>query len=162
MSGGRTARRIAWRVAPVTRGRAAMCRAVLEALPRWFAIPEAREDYIAAAGRLPMLACSDAGGPAGFVSLKRHAPETWELYVLGVMPALHRRGAGRALVEAAAAHARARGGRLLTVKTLAPAAHSRPYDRTRRFYRALGFFPVESFPTLWGPDNPCLLMAKRL
>ena len=162
MSGGQMSPRNGWRVAPVTRGRSAICRTVLEALPRWFAIPQAREDYIAAAAHMPMLACRADGGTAGFVSLKRHAPETWELYVLGVMPALHRRGAGRALIAAAERYARARGARLLTVKTLAPSARYAPYDRTRRFYRALGFFPVETFPTLWGPDDPCLLMAKRL
>lgn len=151
-----------WRVARITRGRAAICRAVLEALPDWFGIAKSREDYIVAAGRMPMLACHENGRAVGFVSLKRHAAETWDLYVLGVMPELHRRGVGRALIAAAERFVRARGGRLLTVKTLAPAAKSRAYDRTRRFYRAQGFFPVETFPTLWGRDNPCLLMAKRL
>jgi hypothetical protein len=33
---------------------------------------------------------------------------------------------------------------------------------TRLFYEAIGFLPIEVFPTLWDPWNPRLLMLKRL
>jgi ribosomal protein S18 acetylase RimI-like enzyme len=33
---------------------------------------------------------------------------------------------------------------------------------TRRFYEAIGFEPIEEFPTMWGNDNPCLLLVKPL
>jgi len=36
------------------------------------------------------------------------------------------------------------------------------YAATRRFYEAIAFEPIEVFPALWGPDNPCLLMLKGL
>ena len=56
----------------------------------------------------------------------------------------------------------AQGVRYLTVKTLA-ADHPDPhYAATRRFYEALGFEPLEVFPTLWDADTPCLLMLKCL
>jgi hypothetical protein len=35
------------------------------------------------------------------------------------------------------------------------------YARTREFYTALGFRPLEELPDLW-PDNPCLIMVKSL
>ena len=73
-----------------------------------------------------------------------------------------RRGLGRALVRAAERHGRATGRALLTVKNLAPRVESDEYGRTRAFYEAMGFRPVEVFPTLWGEANPCLLMAKPL
>jgi len=53
-----------------------------------------------------------------------------------------------------------RGIRFMTVKTLA-ASHPDPnYAKTRRFYEAIGFLPLEVLPTLWGCSNPCLLMLK--
>lgn len=36
------------------------------------------------------------------------------------------------------------------------------YERTRRFYLAAGFTPLEEFPDLWDERNPCLLMVKSL
>jgi hypothetical protein len=36
------------------------------------------------------------------------------------------------------------------------------YDRTRRFYEAVGFLPLEETTAFWGPDNPTLVMVKVL
>jgi GNAT superfamily N-acetyltransferase len=82
--------------------------------------------------------------------------------VLGVRRDRHRRGVGRRLVAAAEAHCRAAGLIYLTVKTLAP-SHPHPfYARTRAFYAALGFVPLEVLPKVWGGGNPCLLMVRRI
>ena len=82
--------------------------------------------------------------------------------MLAVLPDHHRRGIGRALVERAAAHARAEGRTLLHVKTLAPSDPDPGYAATRRFYEALGFVPLEELPQVWGPENPCLIMVRPL
>ena len=50
---------------------------------------------------------------------------------------------------------------LLQVKTLGPTRPSEHYDRTRAFYAALGFQPLEEIHDLW-PGNPCLIMVKPL
>ena len=144
----------------VASGRDAVCREVLEALPEWFGRPAAVASYVAASRTQPMLASfAGDGSPVAMLSLKLHASATAEVHVLGVKRPWHRRGIGRALVSAALSEARARGLDLLTVKTLA-ASHPDPhYVATRRFYEAVGFLPVQEFPTLWGPDTPCLLMA---
>jgi GNAT superfamily N-acetyltransferase len=142
--------------------RATVARAILEALPAWFGIRRAREGYIAQAARAPMFVCEDEADAMGFLVLQRHTAAAWEIAVMAVRPDRHRRGAGRALVAAAAAHAAARGAAFLTVKTLAPSSPYRPYARTRAFYRAMGFLPLEVFPTLWSRDDPCLLMALPL
>jgi hypothetical protein len=48
------------------------------------------------------------------------------------------------------------------VKTLGP-THSDPgYARTRAFYLAVGFRPLEEFGLIWDEGNPCLIMVKRL
>ena len=48
------------------------------------------------------------------------------------------------------------------MKTLAATQPDPNYAATRHFYEALGFLPVEVFPTLWDARNPCLLMVKPL
>ena len=151
------------RVIAIADDREAICRRVLADLPDWFGIPEATENYIRAAGRMPMLGWRDSGGEvAGFVSLDRTSEATVDMHVIGVLASHHRHGVGRALVDAAADWARGEGASLLAVKTLG-ASHPDPfYGRTRLFYEAMGFLAVEEFKNLWGPDNPCLLMIKPL
>lgn len=143
-------------------GRTAIAETILRDLPDWFGIETATAAYITAAGTMPMLAATSAGGVVGFASLERTTAAAVEIHVIGVLGAWHRRGVGHALVEAAAAQAQREGARLLTVKTLS-SRHDDPfYARTRRFYEAEGFLPVAELPEHWGPDNPCLLMAMPL
>jgi ribosomal protein S18 acetylase RimI-like enzyme len=143
--------------------RGAMCREVLESLPEWFGIPATIESYVAAADELPMLACFDpAGDVVGFVSVKTHTAFAAEVYVMGVKGSWHRRGIGRASIEAVVELAISQGVRFLTVKTLSPSNDDPNYTRTRLFYEAVGFLPIEEFPTLWGPENPCAFMLRPI
>ncbi|WP_158814473.1 N-acetyltransferase [Methylocapsa sp. S129] len=148
---------------PVFAGRGAICREVLESLPAWFGIASAIESYVSAADGMPMLACFDPAGPvAGFVSVKVQTAVAAEVYVMGVKRQWHRQGIGRSLIEAAVQLAAAQRSRFLTVKTLSSSKADPNYAATRRFYEAIGFLPIEEFPTLWGADNPCLLMLRPL
>ena len=81
---------------------------------------------------------------------------------MGVKRSWHRCGIGRALIEAVVELAISRGVRFLTVKTLSPSNGDPSYARTRLFYEAVGFMPIEEFPTLWRPENPCLFMVRPL
>jgi coenzyme F420-0:L-glutamate ligase/coenzyme F420-1:gamma-L-glutamate ligase len=137
--------------------RSRIAEAVLRDLPEWFGIESATRAYVEAAAGLPTLALPP---DEGFVCLKQHTPRAAELYVLGVRRALHRRGLGRALVAAAEAWCRARGVRLLQVKTLGPSRESEGYAATRRFYEALGFVALEELHGLWDEGNPALILVK--
>jgi GNAT superfamily N-acetyltransferase len=150
-------------IAEVRSGRSELARSILERLPQWFGRPDALEAYIRAADTLPMFAgWTDEGSALGFLSLKEQTAATVEAFVLGVVPEHHRRGVGGALFAHAEREMARRGYRFLTVKTLA-ASHPDPhYAATRRFYEAIGFMPLEVFPTLWDPDTPCLFMVKPL
>jgi GNAT superfamily N-acetyltransferase len=148
---------------PVFDARGAICREVLESLAEWFGIPASIDAYVSAADGLPMLACFEpAGDVVGFVSVKTNTPVAAEVYVMGVRRAWHRRGIGRALIEAAAQLANCQGARFLTVKTLSPSNPDPNYAATRLFYEAMGFVPIEEFQALWNADNPCLLMLRPL
>jgi ribosomal protein S18 acetylase RimI-like enzyme len=95
------------------------------------------------------------------MSLRQHNPITSEIEVLAVAPDLHRRGAGRALVTAAEASLRESGARLLEVKTLGPSHPDEGYRRTRAFYEAMGFLPLDEVD-IWAPGNPALILVKPL
>jgi ribosomal protein S18 acetylase RimI-like enzyme len=142
---------------PVYHGRGAICREVLDSLPEWFGIPASVENFVVTADRLPMLASfSPAGEVVGFVSVKTHTAFAAEVYVMGVKRRWHRRGIGRALIEAVVELAISQGLRFLTVKTLSASKDDPNYARTRLFYEAVGFLPIEEFLTIWGPENRCV------
>lgn len=142
--------------------KANVCREVLEDLPEWFGIPESTQTYIADSENMPMFVCYSEQEPTGFISLKMHNQFSAELYVLGVKRRFHRQGIGKALVDAALQFANREKMRFLTVKTLASSHPDPHYAGTRKFYEKVEFLPVEVFPTLWGAENPCLLMVKVL
>ncbi len=89
-------------------------------------------------------------------------PTAAEVYVMGVKRPWHRRGIGRALIEGVVQLAMSQGIQFLTVKTLSPLNDDPNYARTRLFYEAVGFLPIEEFPTLWGPENPCIFMLRPI
>lgn len=167
------------------RGYEAAAEGILRALPSWFGIESSIVEYATAVEELPTFvaltggkgdvdasdaaaeaAADDAGGAArdviGFLTVKPTSADALELHVMGVLAEWHRRGVGRALVERAAAYARAEDFALLHVKTLAASDPDPGYAATRAFYLALGFRPLEVLPAVWGPENPCLLLVKPL
>ena len=138
-----------------------IAREVLEALPEWFGIPEAREEYIKKSAAQPFFAAFDGENAVGFLCLDETGKDTAELYVMGVLKDHHRRGVGRRLFEAAKERARALGYSFLQVKTVQMGKYPE-YDATNRFYLALGFREFEAFPTLWDEWNPCQIYVMSL
>ena len=136
-------------------------RAILEALPAWFGIEEAREEYIRLSAGQPFFAAMDGDAPLGFLYLKETGRATAELYVMGVLQPHHRTGIGRALFAAARQRAAQLGYSFLQVKTV-QTGHYPEYDATNRFYLSLGFEEFEVFPTLWDEWNPCQVYVMAL
>ncbi|MCE5195897.1 MAG: GNAT family N-acetyltransferase [Negativicutes bacterium] len=135
---------------------------ILDQLPDWFGIPEATANNVRQCAVLDLWVARDEEKPIGFIALKQHFPEAAELTVLGILPEYHRQGVGRQLLAAVENRCRREGIRFLQVKTLDPMKENACYDRTRSFYLAMGFTPLETFPTLWDAANPCLQMIKVL
>lgn len=137
------------------------CEAILRNLPDWFGIEESIVEYVEDVRSMHTLVVRANGGVAGFLTLHEHNPSTSEIHIMAVDSRYQRRGIGRALVSEAVNVAMDRGNALLEVKTLGPSHPDRFYARTRRFYEAMGFMPVEEIHDLW-PGNPCLIMVKVL
>jgi GNAT superfamily N-acetyltransferase len=138
------------------------CIPILRKLPEWFGIEEAIPEYEREIEHLPTFLAKSNGQVQGFLSLKKHFSASAEILVMGVCPEAQRGGIGRALVQAAEAYACGSGVEYLQVKTLGPSRPSPEYARTRLFYEAMGFCPLEEFTQIWDEHNPCLILIKRL
>lgn len=137
-------------------------RRILADLPRWFGIPEAVDCYVASCADLSYYAAFANDEAVGFVAIKQHYPTSAEIYVMGVDERFHRQGIGRALVDACREYCRQHGIEYLQVKTLAETHPDASYAKTRAFYAAMGFRPLECLPELWNPSNPCLIMVQHI
>lgn len=149
-------------IVALTPDRAAACEAIGRALPAWFGIEEGLADLRHCAETQAGVVAVAGEETIGFVTLTSHFPETREITWMAVHPEWHRRGVGRRLVAAAVERCRSESATTLLVKTLADTHPSPEYARTRAFYAAMGFRRLEVFPDLWGPHNPCLLMARMI
>ena len=93
-------------------------RYILEALPDWFGIPEAREEYIEdSVGKIFFCAYKDEK-PVGFLYLKQTGKDTVELAVMGVLKEYHRNGIGKSLFECAKKVICEKGYSFIQVKTV--------------------------------------------
>ncbi len=131
-----------------------IARNVLEALPNWFAIKEAREKYIYDSKDQIFFAVKYNDKYVGFLCLKETSKSTVELVVMGVLKEYHRQGYGKQLFEAARSYAKGLGYEFIQVKTVAM-WHYDIYDKTNLFYQSVGFKELEIIPTLWDEKNPC-------
>jgi GNAT superfamily N-acetyltransferase len=169
MGNGPSARRQGWRVTSGEPDPATVER-LLRRLPTWFGIESSVLEYIESARGLPAYLAwpqgpAAAGHPpdlaAGVLLAVRHFPRSAEIYLMAVDPAVHRQGAGRALITALESDLSADGVEFLQVKTLGPSHPDLGYARTRQFYASVGFQPLEEIAGLW-PGNPCLIMIKTI
>ena len=135
-----------------------ICNTILRALPNWFGIESSIVEYVKDVQELPLVAAFHKGSPVGFLAIKNHNAYTSEVHVMGILPEFHRQKLGKSLIEAIIPLC----SEYLTVKTIDASRENEHYAKTRQFYLAMGFKPLEVFPELWGKDNPCLMMIKDL
>ena len=133
---------------------------VLKDLPEWFGIPESTQAYIEGAKDLQVWAAYQEGDLLGFVSLSYSSEDCAEIDCIGVKKAHQGRGIGSRLLATLESEA-SKNVDFLQVKTVAEGSN-RDYDRTNIFYRSLGFKKLEIFPQLWGPQNPCQILIKKM
>ena len=133
---------------------------ILRDLPEWFGIPESTQAYIEVAKDLQVWAAFQESNLFGFVSLSYSSEDYVEIDCLGVKKAHQGRGIGSQLLATLENEAR-KNVDYLQVKTVAEGSN-KDYDRTNVFYRSLGFKKLEIFPQLWGPQNPCQILIKKI
>ena len=143
-------------------GQSSVCEPILRALPDWFGMEAGIVQYAKDIDHLPTFIARVESEAIGFLTLKLHNDFAAEVYVMGVRTEWHRRGAGRLLIQKAKEYLAQQDIRYLQVKTLAPSHPDPFYARTRTFYFAMGFRPLEEFSQIWDAQNPCLIMVQYL
>ena len=116
-------------------------RTILEALPDWFGLPEAREEYIVNSVNQQFFAAVKEEKTIGFLCLKQTGKDTVEVSVMGVLKEFHRHGIGRKLFMKAREKAIKDGFSFIQVKTVQMGQYDN-YDNTNKFYISLGFRSV--------------------
>jgi len=142
--------------------RPAECEAILRSLPYWFGIEESLRMYARDSSRMPTFAVELEARLAGFVSLRQHFEQSWEVHCIAIAAQARGRGLGTRLLRHAENWLKAQGVRFLQVKTIAATKADEHYAETRAFYLARGYTPLEVFPALWTPGNPALQLVKVL
>ena len=99
----------------------------------------------------------------GFATYKKVNRDVLEITWLGISLEFQRRGIGGKLVQESLRQMRNKY-KLCIVKTLADSDSSKPYKKTRAFYKAIGFIPLEPISPYpgWDSDNPCQIFVKPL
>lgn len=138
------------------------CERILRSLPRWFGIEESLLEYVRDADRFPTFHALDNGRSVGFLTVREHFQECWEVHCIAVLAERRGQGTGRKLHAHVERWLQARGVRFLQVKTLADSHPSKEYAQTRAFSARLGYVPHEVFPRLWGPMLPVLQLVKQV
>jgi len=135
---------------------------VLRALPDWFGDESGIVDYVEESANLPFWAVFDKGECIGFLAAKAYNALHIGLYVMGIMTEYHRISIGKGLFNTFQNYCLNNGYAYMSVKTLDFSCDYEPYNKTRKFYEAMGLQPFEVLKTLWDEDNPCLIMIKDL
>ena len=108
-----------------------------------------------------------ARAPNGTVLGATHfAPEPfadrmWNLYFIVVDPELHGQGLGQALMHEVELRLRARGEELARTLIVETSSTAR-YERTRRFYRQLGYDEEARIRQFYGPEDDKIVFWKAL
>jgi len=139
-----------------------VCENILYQLPDWFGNKQAILDYIEAVKDMIFYAYYEKNEPIAFIALKIHNEFMAEISVMGVLEPFHRKGLGKKLINECEKYCRKNNFEFLTVKTLADTNPDESYAKTRAFYQAMNFKPLEIFPQIWDENNPCLYMIKIL
>lgn len=139
-----------------------ICKSILEALPDWFGIPEAIDEYAEKASQMPFWALFDEKKAIGFLAIKVTSDDTAEIYVMGIRESYHRKGFGKVLFSTCYEWCRQQSMSFLQVKTLDKSHPDTHYASTRKFYKAMGFRELECIPEIWGKENPCLIMIMSI
>jgi N-acetylglutamate synthase-like GNAT family acetyltransferase len=143
-------------------GKSDVCEPILRSLPDWFGMERSIVKYLKDMETMPTLIAKANGETAGFLTIKKHNGYSAEVHVMAVRSEMHRSGVGRQLIQSPETVLRRDGIEYLQVKTLGPSMADEHYERTRAFYMAMGFRPLEEFANVWDAENPCLVMVKKL
>lgn len=135
---------------------------ILRMLPQWFGIESAIVEYVEGVKSNDFYAAFLSDSPVGFISIKSNNRYTSEIHVMAILKEFHNLGIGKQLIKTAEEEMVKTKVMFLMVKTLGSSHPDKNYECTREFYSRAGFYPLEEIKEIWGEQNPCLIMVKKL
>lgn len=135
---------------------------ILRQLPEWFGIEKSLVEYTDGVKTTDFYAAYYLDKPIGFISMKTNSVYTSEIYVIGILKEYHSNGIGKRLLKVLENQLTQSKVKFLMVKTLGESHPDKNYKGTRKFYKKVGFYPLEEIKEIWGKENPCLIMVKSL
>lgn len=141
-------------------------RKILMDLPEWFGIEESTKGYVEKSIEGEFLAAECYIGNqneiVGFMNVIYNNEFTGEIFSMGILKKFHNKGIGMLMVKRGEEILKNRGIEYMMVKTLGPSDPDENYNKTRDFYYKCGFRPMQELSEIWGKDNPCLIMVKKI
>ena len=152
-------------IRPLDAADAPACDEVIRSLPYHFGDPDGRRECAEVVRASAGLVAVRDDQVVGFLTVAHHFESVSEITWMAVHARHRGQGIGRALVRRLTDQLRGEGRRLLlvlTVSSLDPEPGvTDGYQRTRAFYRSVGFLPARELPDLW-PGDKALLLAMPL
>jgi GNAT superfamily N-acetyltransferase len=143
---------------------AAACDAIVGTLPYHFGDADGRRQCAEAVRSQRGLVAEESAEVVGYMTLEPRFEDCLEITWMGVRADRRRHGVGGALLDRAAAAARAGGRRFLLVLTVSPSDGPDEipdgYRATRAFYESNGFVLARDFPGYWESDTPVLMVRS--
>ena len=138
------------------------CDAIVSGLPAWFGNADGIAECAIAVRAHDGLVAVERGEVVGFVTFEPRSRAGWEIMWMAVRADRRARGVGSSLVEELGS-VLPDDAEMLFVKTLSErdGDPGPEYTATRAFYLAQGFRPMAELD-IWGPENPCQLLGRRL
>ena len=152
-------------IRPLEGDNAPACDGVIRSLPYHFGDPDGRRECAEAVRASDGQVAVRDDQVVGFLTVAHHFEAVSEITWMAVHARHRGQGIGRALVGRLTGRLRGEGRRLLLVLTVS-SLEEEPgvadgYQRTRAFYRSVGFLPARELPDLW-PGDKALLLAMPL
>ena len=134
---------------------------ILNDLNSWFEDEDAVKNYIEKSKDYYFFKASEKTKNLGFIVYKKTSDYTIEIFVMGVLKKYHRNHIGRYLFEKSIEILKKYNYEFVQVKTLKERIDD-GYDKTNKFYQALGFRKFEVIEEIWSADNPCQIYVKSI
>ncbi len=149
-------------IRPLEVADAPACDEIIRSLPYHFGDPDGQRQCAEAVRGSPGLVAVRDDQVVGFLTVAHNFESTSEITWMAVHARHRGQGMGRALVDRLTGQLRGEGRRLLLVLTVS-SLDEEPgvddgYQRTRAFYRSVGFLPARELPDLWPGDKALLLV----
>lgn len=139
----------------------AITKNILFNLPEWFGLPESTNEYIEQSVNCTYFVSYKDKEAVGFIALKPTTKDTLDIYCMGILKDYQGNKIGKKLIDVAITYALENNYKLIQVKTVNYGSNKH-YDMTNMFYKAMGFYELEVFPTLWDTWNPCLIYVMPI